>query len=371
MSSTSSASSASNNLKFSRGPEFRRALNDRVDEHFESSGKTRRDQPAMVLKTAVILSWFVASYSVLVFAPVSIWVRVLAAISLGFAASGVGFSIMHDAGHGAYSKNKTINKVVFLTLDMLGGSSFMWNVKHNILHHTYANVEGHDDDIDMGLLGRLAPEQKRLFFHRFQHIYIWLLYGLLVLKWHFYDDFAMLVKGRIGNRKLPPMKRADWAVFVLGKLFFLGYAFAIPMLLFDPLGVIAFYLLASFVQGVTMGTIFQLAHCVEEAEFPNPNHDMKMDHDWATHQVITTVDFAPDNPVLNWYVGGLNFQIEHHLFPRICHVHYPDIAPIVRETCREYGLPYRVQPTLRDSIASHLRWLRRMGRNDGVEVFAG
>lgn len=355
---------ASSHLTFSRGLNFRQTLRKRVGAYFESRNLQRRDQPAMFVKTLAIMGWFAASYAVLVFAPVPIWLRVVAAVSLGLAGAGVGFSIMHDAGHGAYSKKRAVNKVVFFSLDFLGGSSFLWNVKHNILHHTYPNIDGHDDDIDMGILGRLAPEQKRLSFHRFQHLYVWVLYGFLSLKWHFFDDFAVLIRGRIGERKLPPMKGRDMVVFAAGKLCFFTYAFIIPSLFFGLGWVILFYLLASFVQGVTMSTVFQLAHCVEEADFPNPTEDMQMDHDWATHQVLATVDFAPKNRLLNWYVGGLNFQIEHHLFPRICHTHYPALAPIVSDTCDDFGLPYRVQPTLFAGIRSHFRWLRQMGRPD-------
>jgi linoleoyl-CoA desaturase len=85
---------------------------------------------------------------------------------------------------------------------------------------------------------------------------------------------------------------------------------------------------------------------------------------WAVHQVETTVDFARGSRVLTWLLGGLNFQIEHHLFPRMCHVNYPAIAPVVEQTCRDYGVDYKQNATLCSALRSHYRWLRAMGRSD-------
>ncbi|WP_168210879.1 fatty acid desaturase family protein [Persicimonas caeni] len=354
--------STSPSVKFSHGGDFRRTLQKRVKHYFKDTGLDQRDQPAMYLKTAVILGWFFASYAALVFAPLPWWGRVLMAISLGLSCAGIGFSIMHDAGHRAYSKNNWVNQLLFMSLDMLGGSSYVWRFKHNTLHHSFANIDGHDDDIDIGLLGRLSPEQKRLPFHRFQHWYVWPLYGLLVVKWQFWDDFYCWATGKVGGREMPRPKGMDAAVLVGGKLVFLVFGFVVPALI-HPVGwVIAFYLLASFVQGIVLATVFQLAHCVEEADFPVPPESHRMEHDWATHQLMTTVDFAQKNPLITWYVGGLNYQVEHHLFPRISHIHYPKLAEIVRETCEEFGVPYHAQPTLWGGIRSHFRHLRRMGR---------
>lgn len=334
----------------------------RVRAYFEDTGLARRDQVAMYLKTFTIFAWTVASYGVLVFAPVPGWVRVIAAISLGLAGAGVGFSVMHDAGHRAYSKNNVLNSLLFLSLDVLGGSSYVWNVKHNMLHHSFANLDGHDDDIDVGALGRLSPEQTRLPFHRFQHLYIWPLYGLLVAKWQFWDDFYCWATGRVGGREMARPKGKDAAILIGGKLVWFTLAFVIPSLLF-PIGwVIAFYLLQSFVQGLVLATVFQLAHCVEEAEFPAVPDDFQMEHDWATHQLMTTVDFARENRLVSWYIGGLNFQVEHHLFPRISHIHYPAISKIVEQTCAEYDVPYLAQPSLWRAIRSHFRHLRKLGR---------
>ena len=133
----------------------------------------------------------------------------------------------------------------------------------------------------------------------------------------------------------------DLAVFLGGKTLFFSLALVLPLLMHPLWAVLLFYLAASLVQGLTLSVVFQLAHCVEEAAFPLPRQDTgRMETGWAVHQVESTVDFARRNRLLSWFIGGLNFQIEHHLFPRICHVHYPALAPLVEETCREFGLQY-------------------------------
>lgn len=349
-------------IKFSPHGDFRNTLNAHVDAYFERTGFDRRGHGAMYLKTTIIFLWFFLSYVVLVFAPVPFWVRILATISLGLAGAGIGTAVMHDAGHGSYSKHPRLNRLIFFSLDFLGGSSYVWRYKHNVLHHTYTNIEGHDDDLDMGLLGRLAPEQRRLPFHALQHIYIWFLYGLIGVKWFFFDDFICWIKGKVGTQDMPRPKGGEALALVLGKISFFFLAFVIPALVHSVGWVILFYLLTSFVLGLTLAVTFQLAHCVEEASFPSIPEDHRMEDDWMTHQVLTTVDFAPTNRLLSWYVGGLNFQVEHHLFPRISHIHYPAIAKIVAATCEEFGIPYKVQPTLWGGIRSHYRYLRRMGR---------
>jgi len=248
------------------------------------------------------------------------------------------------------------------TLDLLGGSSYFWARKHNTIHHSYANITGHDDDIDLGFLGRLSPHQKRLKFHRFQHLYLWVLYGFLPTKWQVYDDFRDLATGRVcGNRFARP-KGWDLAVFLGGKVLFFSLALVVPLLMHPAWAVLLGYITVSFVQGVTLSVVFQLAHCVEEAAFPLPRQDTgRMETAWAVHQVEATVDFARGNRLLSWFIGGLNFQIEHHLFPRICHVHYSVIAPLVEETCRDFGLRYLTHETFLAGVVSHFRWLRRMG----------
>jgi linoleoyl-CoA desaturase len=350
-------------LKFGAGDGFLRELRQRVDRYFQSAGLEPRDCPQMYLKGALVFGWFAVSYVVLVFLAGTWWLALASAISLGLAMAAVGFNIQHDAGHQAYSRRKWINKLLALTLDLLGGSSYVWAKKHNSVHHCFVNITGHDDDINIGIFGRLTPHQEHLKFHRFQHFYLWFLYGLLPTKWQFYDDFHDVISGWISGHRFRRPRGWDLVTLIAGKALFFSLALAIPLLLHPAWAVLVFYALASFVQGVTLSVVFQLAHCVEEAAFPLPAPDTsRMEAAWAVHQVETTVDFARDNRILSWIIGGLNFQIEHHLFPRISHVHYPALAPLVEETCREFGVRYIAHQTFRASVASHYRWLRRLGR---------
>jgi linoleoyl-CoA desaturase len=350
-------------FKFAHDSGFHAEVKRRVLEDFQQSGLSPCDHPRMYLKSALLLSWFGASYALLVFAASSWWQGALLSMSLALAMAGIGFAVQHDANHGAYSKRAAVNRLMGMTLDVMGGSSYLWRVKHNISHHTYTNVAGADDDIDVGLFGRLSPAQPLRRIHALQHLYIWVLYGFLIPKWHFVHDFTNMTTGRIAASRFHRRRGGRVIELVGGKALFVGWAFVVPMLFHPWWVVLLHYAGTAFVLGVVLSVVFQLSHCVEEAEFPEPlAGSMQLPDAWAIHQVRTTVDFARESRLFTWYLGGLNFQIEHHLFPRICHIHYPRIAVIVEAVCAERGIRYVVHPSIASAIASHWRWLRRMGR---------
>jgi linoleoyl-CoA desaturase len=350
-------------LKFQSPDGFRQELRRRVDQYFATTGRKPRDCPWMYAKSAIVFIWCLAAYVLLMVVVGSWWwLAVPMAVLLGLSLAVAAFNIQHDGGHGAYSEHRWVNKIASLSLDLLGGSSYVWARKHNTIHHSYTNVTGHDDDINVGPLARLSPHQKRFKFHRLQHLYMWILYGFLPLKWHLYDDFRDVITGRIAGHRFPRPKGWDLVTFIGGKAMFFTLAFGLPMLLHPWWSALLFYGIASFVLGVTLSVVFQMAHCVEEAAFPMPVMDSgRIESSWAVHQVETTVDFARGNRLLSWLVGGLNFQIEHHLFPQICHVHYAALSKLVEETCRDFRLKYAAHDTFLDGLASHFRWLRRMG----------
>lgn len=358
-----SAHERDQSLKFGVSTGFQEQLRGRVDEHFRTTGKRPRDCWQMYLKTAILLTCFAALYLLAVFVAQTWWQALPLTIFVGLIAAGIGFNIQHDGGHHAYSNRPWVNKLMAMSLDLLGGSSYIWARKHNTVHHTYANITGHDDDINIGFFGRLSPHQRRLKIHRFQHFYLWALYGFLPMKWQLFDDFRDVLTGRIGTHRFARPKGWNLVTFIMGKAVFFSLALLIPLLLHPVWAVALFYAAASWVQGVVLSVVFQLAHCVEEATFPMPRPGTsRMDAAWARHQVETTVDFARDSRVLSWLIGGLNFQIEHHLFPHICHVHYPALSKVVQETCLEFGVRYTEHPTLWAGMVSHFLWLRRMGR---------
>ena len=352
-------------VKFGGDEGFLREVRGRVEEYFQNTGRRQRDCLQMYLKTMLVLTWLAVAYVLLVFVAQTWWQALPLAIALGLALGSVGFNIQHDGAHHAYSRHEWVNRLMARTLDLVGGSSYLWHWKHNVSHHTYVNITGQDVDIDVSLLARFTPHQKWLRIHRWQHFYLWALYGLMIVRWQLYGDFHDLIAGRIGGHRVRRPRGWDLATFLGGKLAFCALAFGIPMLLHPVWVVLLLYAVASIVLGVVMAVVFQLAHAGEHAAFPLPRQNTGcIENSWAVHQVETTVDFARGNRVLSWLLGGLNFQIEHHLFPRICHVNYPGIAKVVEATCKEFGVKYAEHKSFWAGVASHFRWLRRMGRPD-------
>ncbi len=321
----------------------------------------------MYLKGVVMLAWFVGSWTLLVFGARNGVEATVCALSLGLSVAGIGMSVQHDGNHSAASKHAWVNRLFGCGLDFMGVCSFIWRQKHNICHHTFTNVQGVDHDLDFGILARLSPEQPRLPWHRWQHLYLWFFYGFLLPKWVFHDDFVVLRSRFIGGHALTPPGRAKLVAFAGWKVFFVMWAIAIPAM-FHPLWqVIVFHLVACFALGATLGTVFQLAHCTRDAEFPAATAGQSMG-EWSVHQLATTVDFGRSSAVLTWFVGGLNFQVEHHLFPKVSHVHYPALSRVVERLAAKHGLRYRSQPTLFGAVVAHLAHLRDLGRPIVVPV---
>ena len=348
-------------IRFNDNTEFQHALRRRAEQFFRDTGRRQRDCPRMYLKTAIIFTSFAASYALLVFAALSWWQALPLAMVLGFSAALIGFNIQHDGGHKAYSNRAWINKLMAASLDLIGGSSYVWRWKHAVFHHMYVNIKDHDTDIDLGIIGRLSPHARHYAFHRWQHWYLWPLYGVMGIKWHFFDDFRDVATGRMAGNRFPRPRGLEMILFVAGKLLFFTLAFLIP-LLFHPFWAVAvFYVISVAVTGIVLSVVFQLAHCVEGAEFAEPDSHGQIANTWATHQIESTLNFARNNRLACWLLGGLNFQIEHHLFPRICHTNYPALSNLVKQTCEEFGVRYRENPSFRAGIVAHFRWLRRMG----------
>jgi linoleoyl-CoA desaturase len=353
-------------LKFSGDNAFHVELRRRVDAQLRATGRTERDCPEMYLKTAIVFAVFLVTYVLLVFVADAWWQAVPLAVLLGLCVVAIGFNVMHDASHNAYSNRPWVNRLLALSLDLVGGSSYFWRWKHVVFHHAFVNVIGYDTDINLAGLGRLTPHHPRAWIHRWQHWYAWLLYGVMVLKWQLFDDCRLVFNGRMGSHVVSRPRGAQLAVFLGGKLMFVLLAFVIPLTLHSFWVVAGVYALTAFVTGVVLGVVFQLAHCVEAADFPLARPPSRIDNAWAMHQVETTVDFARGSRVVSWLLGGLNFQIEHHLFARICHVNYPAISGVVEATCAEYGVRYSQNTTLLAALVSHFRWLRRLGAAPAV-----
>ena len=289
------------------------------------------------------------------------------AVAQGFVL--VGFNMMHDGNHGSYSKNKKVNWFMGFMLDLIGGSNLLWRHKHNILHHTYTNIHEADDDLHSGGLLRLSPDQEWRPWHRFQHWYAVPVYSLLTISWVTYSDFKRFFTRRIGDYVWRKPTVSETTLFFLTKIFYFGYMLVLPMFFHPVLHVLLAFIGIHLVLGFTLSIVFQLAHTIEGNTFPKPNEQTgNIENEWAIHQVETTADFAPRNRLAAWYLGGLNFQIEHHLFAKICHIHYPALSKIVEKTCREFSIPYVSYPTVRAAILAHFRFLKMMGKSAEVRL---
>jgi linoleoyl-CoA desaturase len=350
-------------LRFTQHRDFQKTLNERVNTFLREGNFPGRDVPAMYVKTAVVLAWWLGTYLLLLLGrfspPVTLLLYVIWALSI----ASLGFNVMHDANHGAYSNNPRINKLISLSAELLGMSGFRWRTKHNVWHHTYTNIAGFDDDVETFGLMRLSPRVPWRPFFRFQAWYFPVIYSFIGFDF-FLRDFMMVISGRSdANHVYPKLTLADKVTFWAGKLFFILIMFVFPLLVFPWWLVLAGFVLAMMTLGLVMGIVFQLAHINGDATFPEPvGSPQHIENEWAIHQVETTVDFAPHNRLLNFYIGGLNYQIEHHLVTHICHINYPRLAPVVRATCEEFGIRYTSYPTWRQAFVCHLRALHEMGR---------
>ncbi|GAB3819813.1 fatty acid desaturase family protein [Pontibacter rugosus] len=345
---------------------FFATLRKRVDAHFAENNIPKTANTAMVVKSVVLLTAYVLPFILLLSLQPSLGISLGLWFIMGLGVAGIGMSVMHDANHGAYSNSKTVNELMGHTLNLVGGSAFNWKLQHNILHHTYTNVVEMDEDIQDRLVLRFNPHSKVKFFHQLQWLYAFVFYGLLTLYWVLAKDFVQyfLFKKNGVNANTTKENRNYLLKLVTMKTIYFFTMLAVPVLYFNFsfLEVLLGFLLMHFVAGIVLTVVFQLAHTVEGTSHPRPDENGAIENDWAIHQLNTTVNFSRNNKWISWYVGGLNYQIEHHLFPRVCHVHYPAIAPIVRETAAEFGIPYMENETFGQALRSHIATLHRFGR---------
>lgn len=329
----------------------------------ESEVRTARRR--LQAKAVVIMAFVVASYVSLVFGQFAIWVRLISTAGLIVSLAAVGTGIMHDANHGAFSRSRRVNRLVGCTLDLLGGSSWVWRTKHNKLHHANTNVVGIDTDIDQAPFARMAPQQPWRPWHRYQHLYMWPLYGAMALRMVFFADFAAIARNQVATNSLTSDHRSRALMAVAaGKAAHLTWAVVIPLVFHPWWKVLIFYVVCSWCLGLMLAVTFQLAHCVSEATFVAPDADYR-GRRFAVHQLATTVNVHCGVPAVRhafrFMMGGLDFQIEHHLAPGLPHTLYPMMAGRVARECRRRNLPYQRHPSVTAALRSHGRWLKQLG----------
>jgi linoleoyl-CoA desaturase len=346
-----------------REAQFIEAVKERVAGYFERTGLSQKANAAMVARTVIVLGTVVGSYLLILSGWFGAWTMLGLCVALGVGMAGMGFCVAHDALHGAYSSNTRVNRLLGYTFDLAGANGYMWKITHNVIHHTYTNIHGVDEDLSVSPLLRLCPEAPYYWFHRYQHIYGFGAYGLATLNWLFVKDYQQFMKKDLGPYQDKTHPRSEVITLIVTKLMVYVWMIVLPLLVLDVTWwqFLIGFLTVHITAGIILGVVFQLAHVVEGPEYPLPDEAGDMENTWLIHEMETTANFAHGNRLLSWYIGGLNYQIEHHLFPRICSIHYPALSPIVREAAEEFGVPYHNQPTLRSAIASHYRMLKQFG----------
>jgi linoleoyl-CoA desaturase len=346
--------------------DFSATLNKRVNEYFKTNNIARHGNGEMIVKTICMFAAYFIPYGLIVTEQITGVAGIFAALvvmSLGLA--GIGLSVMHDANHGAYAKKTWVNTVIGYSLNLVGANAFNWKMQHNVLHHTFTNVHEEDEDISPRGALRLTPHSEWKSIHKYQFIYAWFLYGLMTIVWLFFKDFVRIVrydKSGLAKKQNANIVR-EWFILIGSKIVYLGYIIAIP-LIFTSLvwwQCIVGVLFMHYIAGFILAIIFQPAHVIEGTEFPLPDENNSLENNWAVHQLLTTTNFGNNSRWFSWYVGGLNFQIEHHLFPNVCHVHYRKISGIVSETAKEFGLPYKSTRTFFQALVKHGKLLKELG----------
>jgi linoleoyl-CoA desaturase len=347
-----------------RNVDFSQDVKKEVNAYFEENNLSKHADWRMVVKTIVLSGLYFGAYGLILYG----WFGSVGMLGLcfvmGIGMAGIGFSVSHDALHGAYTSNKRLNRWIGYSFDLMGANSYIWKITHNIIHHTYTNIYEHDEDLEVAEFIRLSPNAEHKWIHRFQHVLAFAAYSFATLFWVFIKDYKYFFQSTLGPYENKSHPASEWFTLIVTKLLYYTYMLAIPYMVLS----IAWWELAigfavvHLTAGIILGVIFQLAHVVEQTEHPVEDEDGNIENAWMKHQVETTANFAHGNDLLCWYIGGLNYQIEHHLFPGICHIHYPEISSIVRRVCEKHGLPYNYHETLTDAIGSHYSTLKEFGR---------
>jgi len=359
-------------IKFPRrdSTQFFRTLNSRVNDYFKSNKIKKTGNWRLHAKTIVMFAIFLTPYFLMLSLSLPAWAMFLLTIVMGIGMAGVGMNVMHDANHGSYSTKKWVNKLMGSSMYLLAGNVYNWQVQHNVLHHTYTNIHEHDEDMEAGRVLRFSKHAPWKKHHRFQHYYSIFLYGLLTFNWAITTDFKQMyqyTKRKLSYGKMPnPI--ANWTTLAITKALYFSIWIVLPILFFDIpwwYVLIGFFIM-HYTAGLILSVVFQLAHIIEDAETPLPDESGNMKNTWAIHQLFTTVNFGTKSRILNWFTGGLNHQVEHHIFPHISHVHYTKISKIVKETAKEFNLPYNEYKSMQSAVLSHFRHLKELGRNPAM-----
>ncbi|MDB5206560.1 MAG: Linoleoyl-CoA desaturase [Flavisolibacter sp.] len=349
-----------------KGQIFFSTLKKSVDQYFIQNNLKKTGNWKLYLKTAILIPLSVGIYIFLLLGNYSAVAGILLTFILGLGLVAIAFNIMHDSCHGSYSSKKWVNDLFSYTMNALGSNAYMWKIKHNVIHHTYTNVDGIDDDIAKSPVLRLCPSQKWVPAHKYQFVYMFFLYSLSTILWAWVTDFITYVSRKMVVTEMK-MNLKEHFLFWLTKLLYFGFYALLPILLVGWQTWLVGYLILNVTMGITLSMVFQLAHIVEKTEFEEAGEKPKqLETEWAIHELRTTANFAPKNKVVTWFAGGLNFQVEHHLFPKISHVHYKELSKIVKDHCEKFDIPYHSYPKMRQAVLSHIKVMKQLGKKEAA-----
>jgi linoleoyl-CoA desaturase len=342
---------------------FFQAVKKSVDTYFQTNNLKRTGNWKLYLKTWILLPAAVGIYFYLLLGHYSGLAGILVSAFFGLTLVCIAFNVMHDACHNSYSDKKWINNTMGLTMNVLGSNAFLWKIKHNIIHHTYTNIDGLDGDIAHAPLLRECATQKWLPVHRFQWLYMFVLYAVSTLSWALGSDYVRYFQKRIHTTPIRKINGKEHVLFWASKLLYMFTYVLVPVYVLGWQSWLIGFLVMHITMGLSLSVVFQLAHMVEKATFEVAGESPKViNSEWAIHEIRTTANFAPGNKMISWLVGGLNFQVEHHLFPQVSHIHYPALSKIVRQQCELFGLPYNYYPSAWQAFSSHVRLMRKLGK---------
>ena len=354
-------------ISFSRidKAKFFRTLNKRVNTYFKENNIERTGNWRLYTKAIIMFCIFLVPLILILTVSMPHWVLLLLTVVIGIGMAGVGMNVMHDSNHESFPSKKWVNKIMGSSIYILAGNVYNWKVQHNVLHHTFTNIQGHDEDIDAGRIIRFSRHAKWLPIHKFQKYYSIFLYGLLTINWAITTDFKQMhsyLKRKLSYGEFPN-PATEWTVLIITKIIYYLLWLVLPLLVLDIAWwkVLIGFFVMHYTAGMILSMIFQLAHVVPATEMPVPDTEGNLEHTWAIHQLYTTANFAPTNKFISWYTGGLNHQVEHHIFPHISHIHYGKIAQIVKETAQEFNLPYNEYTTFSKAIKEHFNQLKALG----------
>lgn len=346
--------------------QFQTELRKRVDSYFKENKISKNGNIHLYIKTVVMFAAYLVPFFLITFHTFeskTVWLLLSALMGLGMA--GIGMCVMHDANHGSYSKNARFNRFLgFFSMGLLSGNSLNWRIQHNVIHHTFTNVHDHDEDIAPPGFLRFEPHTEKKKIHKFQFLYAWFFYGMMTLMWSTIKDFSQVIRyNKAGHLKAANTTFAkELSVVILSKILYFAYMlipyFIIPEMSF--LNWVIGYVVMHYVAGLTLALVFQVAHVTEDNEFPLVTEG-ELDNNFIEHQLRTTMNFAMGNRFISYVVGGLNYQVEHHLFPAISHIHYPKISVIVERTAKEFNMPYKYEKTFAGAIYQHTKMLYTLG----------